>query len=502
MESELESVHRSLTALLTERLDRIEAALAEQRRMIEQLASQPQVPHVIEVPAVLSEERGSSRKSSKKSSKKSEGSVDSSTDKALSPKRPVTAPVKPRPVEEPDDANKSDIQSKKKADEAQKKAEEAHKKAEEAKTKKAEQQKKLEEEKKRKEEQKVAEKKKKEEEQKAKDEEKKAAEEEKRAKLAAAKKEQEESKRAKEQKAKEAKEAKEAKDAEAKKAKEAALRASKEEKKRQEEEKKKHAEEKKKEEVKGKGEKDPKKRPEEVKKEAPKSGRKGKEANGKPETKKAEEPPAEEVKTTTVVTETIIEVLDVTPSPADTEKEVQLTAIRDEIEQLKTVFDEAALTHHTKFEISVGAKSALSLMNTMGPEKLYLDSYPSAKIIWAHRLFFQFRGITLPEDDNQAWERIREYLARAREENFEQFIIKAIDEEFDFSNDNIDKIELLTKGREAEITPQVYTSFCAMTGLFMFVIKEAAEYAGVFPDSMAGWRRYDRLLHKQSQLTS
>lgn len=75
--------------------------------------------------------------------------------------------------------------------------------------------------------------------------------------------------------------------------------------------------------------------------------------------------------------------------------------------------------------------------------------------------------------------------------------MKTIDEEFDFSNENIDKLELLTKGHEAEITPQVYTSQCAMTGLFMFVIKEAAEFAGAFPDSMAGWRRYDRLLHKR-----
>jgi hypothetical protein len=80
--------------------------------------------------------------------------------------------------------------------------------------------------------------------------------------------------------------------------------------------------------------------------------------------------------------------------------------------------------------------------------------------------------------------------------------LRSINEEFDFSNENIDKVELLTKGHEAEITPQVYTSFCAMTGLFMFVIKEAAEFAGVFPDNTQPWRRYSRLLYRQEQLNS
>jgi hypothetical protein len=380
MESELELVHRSLTALLTERLDRIEAALAEQRGMIEALASQPQVPRVkeaVEVNAAESEVRV-------KTPLLIEEVQEAPIERVVTPKRPVTAPVRNATPHEAE-GHKEEATSKKN--------EELHKKAEEAKRKQAEAKHKQEQKKK---EEKAAEKKKKDEETKAKEASKKAAADEKKAKELAEKKAKElASKQAKEQAAKQAKEEK------AKKAEEA--KASK-------------GEESKKKEV-------GKKRPEDAKKDNPPiSARKHKEPKHPEPKKPAEEPApaAEEVKVEEQPAPDLVvevEVADVLPPVVDA-KAAELAKIEESFAQLRQTYDETQLTIATPFDISVGAKSALSLMNSMGPEKLYLDTYPPSKIVWAHRLFFQFRGISLAEDEHEAWDSIKVYLAEASKGNF------------------------------------------------------------------------------------
>lgn len=411
MESELELVHRSLTTLLTERLDRIEAALSEQRSMIEHLAHQPQVP--LATPDIYASVETSV---SKKTFKKLEGPSHSPSDRGQTPKRPVTAPIKTKPVvEEEEDPHK--------------KKDEERKKQEEAKTKKAEILRKIEDEKKRKDEvaKAKAEKRKAEEAErktqaaakKAADEErkikeaasKKVAAEEKRLKDSAVKKAKEEEKKAKEEEKKAKDEEKRAKELAAKQAKELVAKQAKEEKLKYEEEVKKKAE--------------VRKRPEEAKKDPPKSARSAKDSKGPALKKKTpslhdeeSRDSAQDSESTEVVL--VVDVLDeeISPSSSELEKEAHLVSIQQEIDQIQTVFDAETLALRPKFEISVGSKSALSLMNTMGREKLYLDTVPSSKIVWAHRLFFQLRGITLPENDTQAWEIIRTFLTEGHESNF------------------------------------------------------------------------------------
>jgi hypothetical protein len=50
---------------------------------------------------------------------------------------------------------------------------------------------------------------------------------------------------------------------------------------------------------------------------------------------------------------------------------------------------------------------------------------------------------------------------------------------FDFSNINIYKINKLVEKNNAKIAPAYFSKICATTGLFIFLIKDALEYAGI-----------------------
>ena len=67
---------------------------------------------------------------------------------------------------------------------------------------------------------------------------------------------------------------------------------------------------------------------------------------------------------------------------------------------------------------------------------------------------------------------------------------------FNFSNENIDKIELLIGGQTLD--PQQFTEICAVSGLLMFTIREAAVYSAVIKGKVPPFRQYARLLHKQA----
>ena len=65
---------------------------------------------------------------------------------------------------------------------------------------------------------------------------------------------------------------------------------------------------------------------------------------------------------------------------------------------------------------------------------------------------------------------------------------------FNFSNENIDKVELLVNNHTLD--PQQYTEVCAVSGLLMFSIREASVYAAVTKGKVPPFRQYARLLHK------
>mmetsp|Transcript_19206 Transcript_19206/g.35114 ORF Transcript_19206/g.35114 Transcript_19206/m.35114 type:complete len:483 (+) Transcript_19206:965-2413(+) len=186
-------------------------------------------------------------------------------------------------------------------------------------------------------------------------------------------------------------------------------------------------------------------------------------------------------------------------SKANPSNEGLAKEIESELDQLVASYEEGTLKEEPRFELSVGSKSALLLLRDMTPDKFYIDTQPPDSVVWAFRIFHQFRGVTLPESDTEAWEYCRNYLQQSRP-NLDEVITRAISEEFFYTNVNLDIIEKIIGDQESSVSPQFYTSFCQLTGMLMFAIKEACDYSGLIKEKAAPWRRYSRLLHKKSQL--
>ena len=140
----------------------------------------------------------------------------------------------------------------------------------------------------------------------------------------------------------------------------------------------------------------------------------------------------------------------------------------------------------------------------MDDDKFHLGKIPKEEVIWSFRLFFRLTGKDLSQDPNEAWHECQEFLRTARDKELNK---KSVDKvvldvisSFEFTNENIDKIEEFIKGKENFLQPQFYTELCPMTGLFMFAIREASIYAGVVKGKIPIWRQYQRLLHKRQQM--
>ena len=140
----------------------------------------------------------------------------------------------------------------------------------------------------------------------------------------------------------------------------------------------------------------------------------------------------------------------------------------------------------------------------MDDEKFYLDRLPKTEVIWTFRLFFTLLNENLPDDEEEAWIICRDFLSDARnkekhKKTLDKVIIDKISS-FDFSNENIDKLEDMAYGKDTLLQPQYYTEFCALTGLLMFAVREAAIYGGAIKGKIPVWRQYKRLLHKKIKL--
>lgn len=181
-----------------------------------------------------------------------------------------------------------------------------------------------------------------------------------------------------------------------------------------------------------------------------------------------------------------------------------LEEIQIQIKSIKNAYPEEEILIEKPFELSVGAKSALSLLTTMDEDKFYLDRVPKEEVIWTFRLFFVLLNKNLPLSDEEAWVECQKFLIEARDKEknhktIDKYIIEVISN-FTFTDEIIDKIEQIVYGKDNLLQPQYYTEFCALTGLLMFAVREAAIFGGAIKGKVPIWRQYKRLLHKQQQL--
>lgn len=169
-----------------------------------------------------------------------------------------------------------------------------------------------------------------------------------------------------------------------------------------------------------------------------------------------------------------------------------------ELKALYHTHGEQVLNTPTAFALSLGAKSALSLLSTIDDTHLYLSTDPIRdEVYWVFRLFFQLCGQTLSDVKVEAWTTCRAYLTEGKASGLEQHILQSC-QNFDFSNANIDKVEGVLGSKWDRLNPSGYNTFCQLSSLVMFAVKEAVVYAGLVPEKAQPWRKCQRLLHLRS----
>ena len=106
---------------------------------------------------------------------------------------------------------------------------------------------------------------------------------------------------------------------------------------------------------------------------------------------------------------------------------------------------------------------------------------PLDKIILVYKIFFQLIGkeeLVKIENEKKFWEKTRKFILDNNEGKTGTFLKDYISE-FDFTSENIYKLELLINGNEDKLKPLNYENICKTTGLVIFMIKDSLEYCGI-----------------------
>lgn len=85
------------------------------------------------------------------------------------------------------------------------------------------------------------------------------------------------------------------------------------------------------------------------------------------------------------------------------------------------------------------------------------------------------------KDTNEFWKKTCEYFVKESEQKLGTFVQNLV-KNIDFSNENIYKLTRLVGNNLSKITPNYFSKMCGTTGLFIFLIKDSFEYAGILVD--------------------
>jgi hypothetical protein len=134
------------------------------------------------------------------------------------------------------------------------------------------------------------------------------------------------------------------------------------------------------------------------------------------------------------------------------------------------------------FVMSRGANRAIDLLNEGIYNKIFTQgSHPSDDVKVIYRIFFYLcnkKDIATIEDNVEFWNVCSSYLINEGNGKTGSLINNLV-KVFDFSDNNIYKINKLVEKNNAKIAPAYFSKICATTGLFIFLIKDALEYAGI-----------------------
>lgn len=127
---------------------------------------------------------------------------------------------------------------------------------------------------------------------------------------------------------------------------------------------------------------------------------------------------------------------------------------------------------------------------------------PEDDIILIYRIFAQVnrkqKDLTNIKDKELFWNSICDYFIKEGE------LAKLVEQSTtspDFSDENIYKIAQIANENLSIITPTYYSKKCPTTGLFVFLIKDFLEYAGIIPPKKKVIARlYKNLLYRVTHI--
>ena len=139
----------------------------------------------------------------------------------------------------------------------------------------------------------------------------------------------------------------------------------------------------------------------------------------------------------------------------------------------------------TPFALTRGALKAIDLLNENLYNKIFTDgNVPIDDIILTYKIFFQFmnmKELVEIKENPVFWKQACEYFIKegnGKTGTMIQNLVKNID----FSSENIFKVQRLVGGNASKITPAYFSKICGTTGLIIFLIKDALEYAAILID--------------------
>ena len=142
------------------------------------------------------------------------------------------------------------------------------------------------------------------------------------------------------------------------------------------------------------------------------------------------------------------------------------------------------------FELGKGGLKAITLLDEEKYKTLFLNNkIPTNDILLVYKIFYQLSTKNkeiLKKDDKNFWKFVKNDMIN---HNKLGEYIKNLFKNFDFSNENIQKIKEMTEGNLDKLTPTYYSKLCPTTGLFIFFIKEILEYTGIFIDRKTSMSR-------------
>ncbi|CAG9331576.1 unnamed protein product [Blepharisma stoltei] len=194
--------------------------------------------------------------------------------------------------------------------------------------------------------------------------------------------------------------------------------------------------------------------------------------------------------------------------PVSNEKGINPLLMTYSLHELNSKIDELLSAHkiedlnsQIEYAPSIGVKSVLNVITTLPDEKFYLDIIPENDIIWIFRVFFQFLGQTLPENPEEAWEICKVLFQILRAKSTHKQAISDLISRFNFSNENLDSIEILISGHQNMINPQFFSQ-SPLASLMVFFLKEILVFNGLMEAKTSPPPKiYQRLIYKRAQFS-